>query len=102
MDLPEPSEYVTRCPYEGVHRSVRVGDKLVKNIAWSYPAPIPVCSKIENPLSSYTSHVDLYVDGVLQDRPTRSFSSRQDHIHENLGREAIPEAFLSPAIRKFP
>ena len=39
MDLLEPSEYVTRCPYKGVarHWSARVGDKLVKDIVWSYP-----------------------------------------------------------------
>src|SRR5262245_58481531 len=54
-DLLEPSEYVTRCPYKGVahHWSARVGDKLVKDIAWSYPAPIPECPKIENLLSLY-------------------------------------------------
>ena len=37
MDLLEPSEYVTRCPYKGVasHWSARLGDKLVKDIVWS-------------------------------------------------------------------
>ena len=76
MDLLEPSEYVTRCPYKGVarHWSARVGDKLVKDIVWSYPAPIPECPKIENLLSFYNEHVDLYVEGVLQDRPTTPFS----------------------------
>src|SRR2546430_2428036 len=71
MDLLEPSESVTRCPYKGVARywSARMGDKLVKDIVWSYPAPIPECPKIENLLSFYNEHVDLYVDGVLQDRP---------------------------------
>ena len=76
MDLLEPSEYVTRCPYKGVarHWSARVGDKLVKDIVWSYPAPIPECPKIENLLSFYNEHVDLYVEGALQDRPTTPFS----------------------------
>jgi uncharacterized protein (DUF427 family) len=76
IDLLESSEYVTRCPYKGVahHWSARVGDKLVKNIVWSYPAPIPECPKIENLLSFYNEHVDLYVDGVLQDRPITPFS----------------------------
>ena len=33
MDLLEPSEYVTRCPYKGAarHWSARVGDKLVED-----------------------------------------------------------------------
>jgi len=72
MNLLEPTESVTRCPYKGVARywSARVGDKLVKDIAWSYPAPIPECAKIENLLSFYNELVDLYVDGVLQDRQT--------------------------------
>ena len=48
-----------------------MGDKLVKDMVWSYPAlPIPECPKIENLLSFYNEHVDLYVEGVLQDRPT--------------------------------
>jgi uncharacterized protein (DUF427 family) len=67
MDLLEPTQSVSRCPYKGVARywSARVGDKLVKDIVWSYPAPIPECPKIENLLSFYNEHVDLYVDGVL-------------------------------------
>jgi uncharacterized protein (DUF427 family) len=46
--------------------SARVHDKLIKDIVWSYPAPIPECPKIENLLSFFNEHVDLYVDGVLQ------------------------------------
>jgi uncharacterized protein (DUF427 family) len=76
MDLLEPTESVTRCPYKGVARywSARAGDKIVKDIVWSYPAPIPECPKIENLLSFYNEHVDLYVDGMLQDRPIAPFS----------------------------
>jgi uncharacterized protein (DUF427 family) len=76
MDLLEPTESVTRCPYKGVARywSARLGDKLVKDIVWSYPAPIPECPKIENLLSFYNEHVDMNVDGVLQDRPITPFS----------------------------
>jgi uncharacterized protein (DUF427 family) len=51
-----------------------VGDRLVKDIVWSYPALIPECPKIENLLSFYNEHVDLYVDGVLLDRPITPFS----------------------------
>ena len=57
------------------HWSARVGDKLVKDIVWSYPATNSRgCPKIENLLSFYNEHVDLYVEGVLQDRPTTPFS----------------------------
>jgi uncharacterized protein (DUF427 family) len=76
MDLLEPTGSVTRCPYKGAARywSARVRDKLVKDIVWSYPAPIPECPKIENLLSFYNEHVDLYVNGVLQERPISPFS----------------------------
>jgi uncharacterized protein (DUF427 family) len=76
IDLLESTESITRCPYKGVARywSARVGDKLVKDIVWSYPAPIPECPKIENLFSFYNEHVDLYVDGVLQTRPSTPFS----------------------------
>jgi len=76
MDLLESSEYVTSCPYKGMARywSARVGDKIVNDIVWSYPAPIPECPKIANLLCFYNERVDLYVDGVLQRRPITPFS----------------------------
>ena len=76
MDLFEPTSSASRCPYKGVARywSGPVGDQMIKDIVWSYPAPIPECPKIENLLSFYNERVDLYVDGVLQDRPITPFS----------------------------
>ena len=76
MELLEPTTSVTRCPYKGVARywSAGIGDKTIKDIVWSYPAPIPECPKIENLLSFYNERVDLYVDGVLQSRPVTPFS----------------------------
>jgi uncharacterized protein (DUF427 family) len=69
MDLLVPTSTVTRCPYKGVARywSGPVGDEMIQDIAWAYPAPIPECPKIENLLSFYNERVNLYVDGVLQD-----------------------------------
>jgi uncharacterized protein (DUF427 family) len=49
--------------------SARIRDKLIKDIVWRYPPPIPECPKIENLLSFYNEHVDPCVDGVLQERP---------------------------------
>ena len=76
MDLLEPTDSVTKCPYKGTARywSVRAGDKTFNDIVWSYPSPIPECPKIENLLSFYNEKVDLYVEGVLQDRPVTFFS----------------------------
>lgn len=76
MDMLQPTSSVSRCPYKGVARywSGPVGDSMIQDVAWSYPAPIPECPKIENLLSFYNERVDLYVDGVLQDRAMEPFS----------------------------
>jgi uncharacterized protein (DUF427 family) len=70
MDLLQPTPTVSRCPYKGVARywSGPLGGSMIQDVVWSYPAPIPECPKIENLLSFYNERVDLYVDGVLQDR----------------------------------
>lgn len=76
MDLLEPTDSSTSCPYKGraSYWSLRVGDKELKDVVWGYPAPIPECSKIENLLCFYNEKVDIYVDGELQPRPTTPWS----------------------------
>jgi uncharacterized protein (DUF427 family) len=76
MELLEPSESHTGCPYKGraSYWSVRVGDKLLEDLVWTYPTPIPECPKIENLLAFYNEKVDLYVDGDLQSRPHTQWS----------------------------
>jgi uncharacterized protein (DUF427 family) len=76
MELLEPSGSVTACPYKGraSYWSVRVGDRLLEDLVWSYPAPIPESAKIENLLAFYNEKVDLYVDGELQPRPKTQWS----------------------------
>jgi uncharacterized protein (DUF427 family) len=76
MDLLEPTDSTTQCPYKGVavYWSFHAGGKTFNDIVWSYPAPIPECPKIENLLSFYNEKVDLFVDGKLQERPLTPFS----------------------------
>jgi uncharacterized protein (DUF427 family) len=76
MDLLEPTETVTKCPYKGEasYWSLKVGDKTYRDFVWSYPRPIPEVPKIENLLCFYNEKVDLYVDGVKQERPVSPFS----------------------------
>ncbi len=76
MDLLTPSPTTSRCPYKGVARywSVMVDGRPV-DIAWSYPAPIPECSKIEALVCFFDERVDMMiVDGVAQPRPTTAWS----------------------------
>ncbi len=77
MDLFVPSETTSRCPYKGLtqYYSVKVGEKLVKDIAWYYPYPVPECPRIENLLCFYNERVDeLYVDGERQEKPRTPWS----------------------------
>ncbi|OLC27582.1 MAG: hypothetical protein AUG06_07905 [Actinobacteria bacterium 13_1_20CM_2_65_11] len=78
MDLLGGTASVSRCLYKGLARywSARIGDEAIEDTVWSYPAPIPECPKIEKLLSFYDEHVNLYVDGDLQERPVTPFSRR--------------------------
>ncbi len=78
MDLLTPSATTSRCPYKGLARywSMTV-DGTVVDIAWSYPAPIPECPKIEALVCFFDERVDeLIVDGVTQPRPATKWSAR--------------------------
>jgi uncharacterized protein (DUF427 family) len=76
MDLLESTHTITHCPYKGdaVYWSLKVGAETFPDFVWSYPHPIPEIPKIENLLCFYNEKVDLYVDGVLQERPVSPFS----------------------------
>jgi uncharacterized protein (DUF427 family) len=67
MDLLRPSESISHCPYKGEAEwwSLRVGDDTGRDVAWSYPTPLPESQKIAGLISFYPEKVDLYVDGVL-------------------------------------
>ncbi len=73
LDLLEPSESRTQCPYKGVasYHSVNIGGELFRDVVWSYPFPIPECPKIEGLLAFYNERIELYVDGERQEQPPR-------------------------------
>jgi len=68
MDLLVPSDTVTHCPYKGTahYWSVQIGDRLHKDLAWSYRVTTPESQKIASLLAFWKA--DLYVDGVLQQK----------------------------------
>jgi uncharacterized protein (DUF427 family) len=70
LDLLEPSDTVTRCPYKGqtVHWAAQVSGE-TKDVAWSYPAPLPESQKVIGMIAFYDERVDTFVDGVKQERP---------------------------------
>ena len=75
-DLLEASDTVTACPYKGTARywSVRVGDTVVEDAAWSYPDPIPENPKIKDLLCFFNERVDLVIDGRPVERPVTQWS----------------------------
>jgi uncharacterized protein (DUF427 family) len=76
MDLLTPTESVSHCPYKGQaeYWSVRAGDGVHDDLAWSYRAPFAESQKITGLIAFYNEKVDVYVDGVLQKRPVTKFS----------------------------
>jgi uncharacterized protein (DUF427 family) len=76
LDLLEPSDTVSQCPYKGTARywSVRAGGQLHRDVAWSYPDPIPENPRIAGLISFFNERVDLTIDGVLEERPDTPWS----------------------------
>jgi uncharacterized protein (DUF427 family) len=76
MDLLEPSEKRTRCAYKGVaaYWSVRVGDALHEDIAWTYEEPDRDGAAIRGLVCFFNERVDLEVDGQTVERPVTQWS----------------------------
>ena len=79
MDLMTPTDSRTKCPYKGkaVYWSATIDGRVIEDIVWGYPAPIPEIPKIENHLCFYNERVDeIIVDGVVQPRPVTKWSPK--------------------------
>ncbi len=68
MDLFTPSDTTTRCPFKGTatYWSLQVGERMIRDVMWSYPDPLPERQDIAGLVSFYTDKVDLYLDGKPQ------------------------------------
>ena len=76
MDLLTHTDTQTQCPYKGTaeYWSVNVNGTTHDDLAWSYRTPLPESQKIAGFVAFYDEKVDVYVDGVLQERPHTKFS----------------------------
>lgn len=76
QDLLVPSDTVTRCPYKGkaTYWSVQIGDRLHRDVAWTYLDPVVECPRIKGLLAFFNEKVDLIVDGERQGRPRTPWS----------------------------
>jgi uncharacterized protein (DUF427 family) len=71
-----PSATTSVCPYKGVASwwSVRVGDRLVEDVAWSYPSPVPENPRIAGLICFRNEWLDFTVDGERLERPVTPWS----------------------------
>jgi uncharacterized protein (DUF427 family) len=76
MELLEPTDSVTMCPYKGTARywSVRAGGNVHTDLAWSYDAPFRESAPIAGLVAFFDEKVDVFVDDELQPRPKTVFS----------------------------
>jgi uncharacterized protein (DUF427 family) len=73
----EASPTRTSCPYKGRtsgYWSVRAGEAVHQDLAWSYDFPTAALLPIAGLISFYNEKVDVHLDGRLLDRPVTHFS----------------------------
>src|SRR5215470_19455725 len=70
LDLLQPSATQSHCPYKGTagYWSVDTGQAVHTDIVWIYRTPLPESQKIAGLACFYNEKVDLYLDGVIQER----------------------------------
>ncbi|MFF3326352.1 DUF427 domain-containing protein [Streptomyces sp. NPDC002889] len=82
LDLFTPTEHRTRCPYKGVatdYWSWAGHGDVPRDIAWSYPDPLPAVGAITGRVAFYNEAVDIVVDGERLERPVTPFSGILGH-----------------------
>ncbi|KIW06045.1 uncharacterized protein PV09_03221 [Verruconis gallopava] len=70
------SNLVTKCPYKGEaeHFHVVLDGVEHKNLVWLYRIPTAESAAIAGSPCFYNEKVDIYIDGVLQERPKTHFA----------------------------
>jgi uncharacterized protein (DUF427 family) len=77
MDLLVPSPTRTQCPYKGEahYWSIRIGETVHPDLGWTYPTAVREAAAIAGLVCFYDEKLDITVDGVVQDEPTRRVQS---------------------------
>ena len=72
----QPSPTRTECAYKGEasYWSADLGDRVVPDLAWSYPDPLPDAVQLRGLVSFFDERVDVEVDGVPRRRPVTPWS----------------------------
>jgi len=71
-----PTPTRTTCAYKGeaTYWSAEVGDRVIEDLAWSYPAPLRDAADLVDLVCFFDEKTDLSVDGVTRDRPVTPWS----------------------------
>ncbi|KAJ3507514.1 hypothetical protein NLJ89_g6265 [Agrocybe chaxingu] len=78
MDLWEPSDLITGCPYKGEARyyNLVTSDGTRRdNLIWWYPNTTPECAAIRGYAAFFDEKVDVWIDGEKQQQPVTKWSS---------------------------
>jgi uncharacterized protein (DUF427 family) len=64
MDLLEPSELVTHCPWKGDarHHTLSAGGTVAENVAWGYPEPLEGAPPLAGLLAFYWDRMDEWLE----------------------------------------
>lgn len=64
MDLLEPTDHSTHCPFKGdaSYWSVRVGDRVAENAVWGYPEPLEDAPPLKGYLAFYWPQMDEWLE----------------------------------------
>jgi uncharacterized protein (DUF427 family) len=64
MDLLEPTDHSTRCPFKGdaSYWSVRVGDRVAENAAWTYREPLADAPPLSGYVAFYWNKMDEWLE----------------------------------------
>jgi len=72
-----PTDTETACPYKGRttgYWSVQTGEALYPDLAWTYHFPTAPLLPIAGLVAFFDEKVDVFLDGVAQERPVTPFS----------------------------
>lgn len=63
-ELLEPTDHTTRCPFKGdaSYWSVRAGDRIAENAAWSYPEPLEDAPPLAGYIAFYWDKMDAWYE----------------------------------------
>ena len=66
----------THCPYKGTARywSITTTGEAHEDVVWGYDSPLPESQLITGFVAFYNEKLDIYVDGILEEKPKTKFS----------------------------